>query len=149
MTLPLWGLACLSIPALLHMSCGSFFLKFSAGNTWTARPRGTSASRSALAGSAPRAIVNVLETAPVFLSPALAAKPANRQSALISGGPAARLAGGSRVTIHLCPNTPGEARQGRGQRPLPGPQPKKHLQGGAQLVYAWCPDGTPPARTQF
>lgn len=153
MTLPLWGLVCLSILALIHVSCDSFLLKLSVGNAWTSGPRDTAVSRSALAGRARRAFTNFLETAPVFICLALVAKLAGLHSALITGGiytylmrpralparlpqrsalPAHRnlahrhqrpcrdaRGGAPRMSFHLCKNTPGEARQGRGSAPSP------------------------------
>lgn len=86
MTLPLWGLVCLSILALIHVSCDSFLLKLSVGNAWTAGPRDSSVSRSALAGRARRAFTNFLETAPVFISLALVAELGGLKSALITTG---------------------------------------------------------------
>ena len=93
MTLPLWGLVCLSILSMIHVSFDSFLLKLSAGNAWTAGPRDTSVSRSALAGRARRAFTNFLETAPVFISLALVAELAGLRSTLITGGIYTYLAG--------------------------------------------------------
>ena len=86
MTLPLWGLVCLSVLALIHVSCDSFLLKLSVGNSWTAGPRDTAVDRSALAGRARRASSNFLETAPIFICLALVAELAGLHSALITGG---------------------------------------------------------------
>ena len=93
MTLPLWGLICLSILALIHVSCDSVLLKLSVGNAWTAGPRDTAVSRSALAGRARRAFTNFLETAPVFISLALVAELAGLHSALITSGISTYLGG--------------------------------------------------------
>lgn len=86
MTLPLWGLTCLSILTLIHISFDSFLLKLSVGNTWTAGPRDMPVDRSALSGRARRAFVNFLETAPAFISLALVAELAGLTNALITGG---------------------------------------------------------------
>ncbi|MFY2823669.1 MAPEG family protein [Ruegeria sp. MALMAid1280] len=93
MTLPLWGLTVLSILALVHVSIDSFLLKLCAGNAWTAGPRDRVVERSMLAGRARRALVNFLETAPVFISLALVVELSGLQGPLIAGGLYVYLAG--------------------------------------------------------
>ena len=93
MTLPIWGLTCLSLLTLIHISFDSFLLKLSVGNAWTAGPRDTPVTKSALAGRARRAFANFLETAPVFISLALVAEQAKRHNTLITLGIYAYLGG--------------------------------------------------------
>jgi uncharacterized MAPEG superfamily protein len=89
----LWGLVGLAVLVLLHIGAQGLALKRAAGNAWSVGPRDHPVTLAPVHGRLRRALDNLLESAPVFLSLALVAHLAGRVGALVEVGIALFLAG--------------------------------------------------------
>jgi uncharacterized MAPEG superfamily protein len=89
----LWGLVGLAILVLLHISVQGLALKQAAGNAWSVGPRDVPAALAPVHGRLRRALDNLLESAPVFLSLALVAHLAGRIGPMVLTGICMFLAG--------------------------------------------------------
>ena len=89
----LWGLVGLAVMVLLHIGVQGLALKAAAGNAWSVGPRDATVTLGPVHGRLRRALDNLLESAPVFLSLALVAHLAGRVGLLVEVGIALFLAG--------------------------------------------------------
>ncbi len=89
----LWGLVGLAVLVFLHIGVQGLALKAAAGNAWSVGPRDAPAPLAPVHGRLRRALDNLLESAPVFLSLALVAHLAGRLGPLVEVGIAMFLAG--------------------------------------------------------
>jgi len=93
MDMALWGLVGLAVLVLLHIGVQGLALKQAAGNAWSVGPRDVPAVLAPVHGRLRRALDNLLESAPVFLSLALVAHLAGRVGPPVEAGIAMFLAG--------------------------------------------------------